>query len=131
MSMLPPRLLSAPTSRTKQQFKAECDINNIMKRYQRDGIITHLKQFGGRYEDVSGAVSFQEAYEIVHNAQAAFGTLPSSVRKRFDNDPGHFMQFALNPANKAEMVKLGLAKEPPSTTPSEPATTTTPAPTPA
>lgn len=101
-------LACAGTSRAKQQFRDECDINTIMRRFQRDGVVSHVARFQGRYEDVTGTVPYDEALRIVMAAEEAFGSLPSSVRLRFENDPAAFVEFATDPKNRGEMVKLGL-----------------------
>ena len=38
-------------SRTRQEFKEECDINNIMRKYKQSGLVEHVKEYGGRYGD--------------------------------------------------------------------------------
>lgn len=97
-------------SRAKQQFRDECDINVLMKKYEKGIAITHLNRYEGKYEDVSQAVDYHEAHNIVIKAQEAFGSLPSSVRAQFENDPGRFMDFALDERNRDELVKMGLAR---------------------
>lgn len=98
-------------SMTKQEFADECDINNIMRNYARTGMISHVNKYQGSYEDVSGAVSFHEAQEIVKKAEEMFYTVPSAVRSKFDNDPGKFLDFVLDDRNRDEMQKMGLLKE--------------------
>lgn len=100
-------------SRTKQEFAQECNINVIMAKYQRDGLLLHVNRFQGRYDDVSGAVPYHEAQNILLAAQDAFMSLPSSVRAQFDNDPGKFLEFASDPGNKERMREMGLLKEVP------------------
>lgn len=101
-------------SRTKQANSAECDINNIMTRFEKTGIIDHVNRFPGGYGDYTGAPSdYHEAMDQVVSAQAMFLTLPARVRARFGNDPGAFLDFVADPANEAELVKMGLAKAAP------------------
>ena len=38
-----------------------------------------------------------------------FLDLPAKVRDRFKNDPGQFLEFATDPSNVDELVKMGLA----------------------
>ena len=94
-----------------QQHKAaECDINNIMSRYERDGILPHVNQYQGQYGDFTGVVDYQTALHLVQDAEDCFMSLPANIRKRFDNDPGQFFDFVSKPANVDEMISLGLAK---------------------
>ena len=106
-------------SQAKQAFKAECDINNIMARYEQNGIVTHMMETQGRYSDFLDAPDYQEGLNQIIAAQDAFGTLPASVRKRFNNNPAEFLDFVHNPDNLDEMIKLGL-RDKPTSQPTEP-----------
>lgn len=97
---------------TKQSMSAECDINNIMAKYEKTGIINHARTIEGRYGDFVGAPEFHEAMNQVLRAEAMFAELPSSLRKRFGNDPAEFLAFAQDPANQEEIYDLGLAERP-------------------
>lgn len=93
----------------RQEMKAECDINNIMAKYQRTGVLDHIKSHGLHYGDYE-ATDFQQAMELLANAQAMFDELPSKARKHFKNDPAEFLSFINDPNNADLMVELGLAK---------------------
>ena len=95
-------------SRTQQNFKKECDINNIMAGYERTGLMSHVARFQGQYGDVTGAVDYHSAQNAVIQETEMFMTLPAAVRSKFANDPGAFLQFVEDPANEAEMRELGL-----------------------
>lgn len=94
---------------TKQEHKKECDINQIMKKYQKTGLVTHLAKHGGVY-GFAPTYTYQEAMNELNRARDQFMDLPSSVRTRFENDPGKFLEFATNPQNIEELRKMGLAK---------------------
>lgn len=93
--------------RTKQSFTAECDINNIMARYQKTGILDFVNQHEPQYGDATGA-DFAAAMQVVAEGQSMFNDLPSELRAQFDNDPAEFLEFVSNPANKKEMAQMGL-----------------------
>lgn len=112
--------VSALPSRTKQAMRDECDINNIMERYQKSGLITHVNRYEGRYEDLTNVVDYGTAFDIVKRAEEMFMTLPSGVRARFLNDPGVFLRFVDDPANAQELVELGLARRRDATPPGVP-----------
>lgn len=95
--------------KTKQSFKDECDINVIMSRYMKTGVIDFVNKHQGRYGDVTG-LDYQSAMQTISFAQSLFHELPSSVRTRFENDPAQFMDFVHDPSNEAEMHSLGLMK---------------------
>lgn len=98
-------------SMTKQNHKDECNINFIMKKYQKTGLINHANTNQGDYGEYE-SMDFQEAMNYVISAQETFDTLPSSTRKRFANSPHEFLQFVTNPENLQEMQKMGLANAP-------------------
>lgn len=106
----PPRvtLECKDESLTKQSFTESCDINNIMAKYQKTGVIDHVNEYGERYGEAT-AVDFHSAMNVVTRAQEMFNDLPSSIRNKFANDPAQFLEFVQNPANSDELVKLGLA----------------------
>lgn len=95
-------------SRTQQSFKDECDINNIMARYERTGIVDHLAKYEGQYGDFIGYPDYHVAMNRVAAADAMFMTLPASLRERFGNSAEAFLQFAQDPANELELIDMGL-----------------------
>lgn len=112
-------------SLTKQAHKAECDINNIMKRFEKTGMLEHANTFKGQYGDFTDVPqSYQDALEQVREAEGMFMTLPAKARKRFENNPGAFLGFVQDPTNREEMIELGLLKpDPPAVEPLEPPST--------
>lgn len=105
--------------RTKQSFKEECDINNIMARYIKTGVLEFAARNEAKYGDFTG-IDFQAAHDVVARGKTLFAELPAVVRERFENSPSKFLDFVNNPANEAEAVRLGLATAP--ATPQAPAT---------
>lgn len=93
-------------SLTKQSMAAECDINVIMARYQRTGVVPQM--IGGRFEDVSHVTSYHDAWNIILEAQDAFLRLPATVRKAFNNDPGEFLAAFEDPESHAMLRELGI-----------------------
>ena len=98
---------------TKQEFVAECDINNIIKQYSATSQLKHIsaRAAQGQYMDLPDDLDFQTSLEIVRQAQEAFATLPSSTRARFENDPQNFLAFLSDPANQDEAIRLGFATD--------------------
>lgn len=104
------RTMNTEKSRTQQQFKDECDINNILKKYVTTGEFTHLTKKNGVYADFSEIRDYRAMVDTVLYAQNAFMALPAEVRKRFDNDPGSLITFLQDPKNVEEATKLGLVE---------------------
>jgi len=95
-------------SLTKQSFTAECDINNILRKYQKTGALDHVNKHEAIY-GFATSHDFQSALEIIRTGQTMFDELPSSIRTKFENDPAKFLDFVQDKNNQAEMVELGLA----------------------
>lgn len=95
-------------SMAQQHFKDECDVNNILRKYESTGLVTHVANGTPSYGDFSSVLEFQQAQNILIEAQDAFEALPASLRKRFDNDPAVMLEFIENPDNREEAEKLGL-----------------------
>lgn len=95
-------------SMTRQSFKKDCDINYIMAKYQKTGLIEHVNRYQGNYGDFLNVDDYQSSLIKVMQANDAFESLPSSLRKRFSNDPAEFLSFVQNPDNRDEMIELGL-----------------------
>lgn len=107
----PVRLNFTGTSRTKQSFKEETDINQIMARFQKTGMLEFVNKHEPQYGDVT-AIDFQTSMESVAKSREMFADLPSKVRDRFNNDPAELLEFLDDPANRDEAVLLGLATPP-------------------
>lgn len=98
--------------RTKSEFVDECDINKIMARYRRTGILPeNARAAAVRYGDFSQIPDFMEMQEKIIAANELFMALPAEVRKQFDNDPGQFIAAADTQEGREVMVKLGLGAE--------------------
>lgn len=97
----------------QQHMKDQCDINLIMKRWQKTGVLDHVKASGGRFIDCDGQ-TFVDACNLVIEAENRFMELPARVRKRFNNDPAQFIEFMDSPSpdDMQEAYELGLVEEP-------------------
>lgn len=102
---------SATESRTKQSFKDECDVNNIMAKYKKTGILPQVIKKNPEYGDFSNPVDFLESMDTVAKAQQQFEGLPAQMRERFENDPYKFLEFCSKKENREEMASLGLLNE--------------------
>lgn len=92
---------------TQQSDKEKSNINNMLKKYIRTGVISRVKNFEAKYGDVTG-IDFRQAMELIVGARESFYELPSDVRKRFDNNPEKLLTFMEDPNNREEAIRLGL-----------------------
>ncbi len=97
--------------KTKQSMRDECDINNIMAKYQTSGLLDFVNKRQPQYGDVTG-VDFTKSMQTVAHATEMFMEIPSSVRKEFNNNPSEFFEFVNNPDNRDQAVAMGIFKEP-------------------
>jgi len=98
-------------SMTKQSHTDECNINLIMKRFERTGVLEHVTTYSPQWGDFSDTPSsYSDAINQVQAANEMFLSLPSKIRARFDNDAGAYIDFVQNPANAEELNELGLTK---------------------
>jgi len=96
--------------RTQQQFKKDADINNIMKKYRKTGLLmdpnvvpTRKPMFG----DFVG-FDFVSMFNKIKDINAAFDRLPAKTREFFDNNPSALLDFMADDKNNEKAVELGL-----------------------
>lgn len=94
---------------TKEAPANEVDINKIMDRYLKTGVLPEPRP--AQYGDATAVPSYEEAMNIVNQGREAFEALPAKIRERFANDPAQFLDFVNDEANYDEAVKLGLVAE--------------------
>jgi len=110
---VPVRFATTGYSLTDQSMAPECDINKIMLRWQKTGVLEHRNTFEGQYGDfINVPQDYHSAMNQVIEAEEMFSSLPAKLRKRFGNDPGAYLDFVADPENSDELVKMGLAKAP-------------------
>ena len=95
-------------SLTQQQFKEEADINTIVDRFLKSGVLPSAATMP-QYVDYEGVFDFQSAMNVVRQADDNFMRLDAKVRARFNNSPQQFLEFFANPENVDEAIRLGLA----------------------
>lgn len=97
-----------PNGKTQQHFKSHCDVNSIVEKARRSGLISHLNAKKPMFADVSSIPDYQSALAAVNVARESFSGLSSKVRERFNNDPARMVSFLSDKDNFDEAVKLGL-----------------------
>lgn len=97
---------------TKQEFAAECDINNILEKFSPEALEERLMAAEGVYRDFSEDLTYEEARQLVSDCDDAFMSLPAKVRERFMNNPQLLIDFLDDASNDEEAIKLGLKVRP-------------------
>jgi len=96
-------------SLTEQQFAEESQIINKIRKYDSQGFFDSINSNPAQYNDFTQVRDLADAIDQIEQAKDAFQTIPSDVRKKFNNSPSEFFNFASNESNYDELVKLGLA----------------------
>lgn len=101
-------------TRTQQQFKNDCDVNQIVAKFRSTGTISHLRNSqNGVYVDLTTMpVDLMAARQIVLTAEAAFNEIPAQHRQFFGHDPVNMINFLSDPANDEQAIKMGLKVRP-------------------
>lgn len=99
-------------SLTQQHFAHEADVRNIIKQYDKTGLIANVQRGVAHYGDYSEVNEYREALDLVNDANNMFAELPAQLREMFQNNAGTFLEFATNPQNENKMIELGLKEAP-------------------
>jgi phage internal scaffolding protein len=100
-------LVCKDPSLTQQQFAEESDINTIVDRFMKSGVLPEPSTMP-QYVDYEGVFDFQTAMNVVRQADENFMRMDARVRSRFDNSPQKFLEFFADPDNRDEGRRLGL-----------------------
>lgn len=94
---------------TQQHFERETNINSIVSRYQKTGVLPTALirevQFGEVGPDLISSLNKIKA------AKEQFQLLPAKIREEFKNDPDVFMRFLADPHNYEKAKSLGIVEE--------------------
>lgn len=99
-------VLECGPGRTKQSFKDECDIQNILSRYHKTGMVSHLAAGVPRFVDVSEVGSYREAMERMLAAKDYFMKLPAKVRAEFNHDPAEYVELLSSEGAQERLEEL-------------------------
>ena len=87
---------------TVQDQHDSTEINRILDRFQRTGLIEHVNKNQAQYGEFS-QYSYHENLNMIHTIQESFDELPSQVRKQFENDPQKWIEYLGNPDAISDM----------------------------
>jgi len=94
---------------TQQHFERETNINSIVSRYQKTGVLPTALirevQFGEVGPDLVQSLNKIKA------AKEQFMQLPAKIREEFGNNPDQFLKFLADPHNYEKAKTLGIVEE--------------------
>lgn len=94
-------------SKTRQSELDAADINKILKRFEKSGILPMTNREGA-YLDVSEVGDYRSALEQVRKADEYFAGLPADSRAIFENDPAVFLDAVNDPTQLHKLVDAGV-----------------------
>lgn len=98
----------ASVSRAQQHFLKESDINNIINKYRKTGVLGSPVRRPTYFGDFTDLGDFQTVHNKLIEANTAFMTLPAKVRDKFKGNVNELLTFINNPDNANEARELGL-----------------------
>ena len=112
-------------SRTKQAFKDEVDINNIVRKFQ-DGVVPVMNNLEPQYGD-SPTMDLKEALDSVFAVKGEFANLSNDQQSLFDYSEANYFDFLANPDEFLHQIRdkfgsqseANLGSDSPSAEPSE------------
>lgn len=113
--------VSTAPDRTQQHLRDEVNINNIIAKYNKTGIIEHVTRNRLKYGEFADLADYATNLDKVAKAQQSFETLPATLRNEFKNSIEGFFEFIRKPENKEQCVKWGIFDPPKDPKPAAPA----------
>lgn len=99
-------------SRTQQHVADLCSPKRLIEKYGSRRLKEALDRIPSMYSDVPLASDYKEACDVIARGEMSFSSLPSGLRKRFDNDPYKLLEFLNEDKNRDEAITLGLIPKP-------------------
>lgn len=98
----------------QQQFKDDCDINLILKKYGIDRVAPESVQIPvEHFRDVSATPKdLTAAYNLIRESEEMFYELPAELRRAVNDDPRRLMELAQSENGIKELQRLGFGLPP-------------------
>lgn len=98
-------------SKTAQSFSKEANINTIIAKYKKTGMLTDPLTNATRqpyYGDFTNGNDYFDMTVKMQKIKDDFQKIPGQIRAKFNNDIGTMLDFINNKDNLKECVQLGL-----------------------
>lgn len=99
-------------TRTQVHFQDGCNINNILKKYKKTGVIEHVNRARAMYGDFSEYKDVAQNLDKTAKAVQLFESLPAELRNEFKNSIPGFFEFVGDAKNFDRCVELGIFDKP-------------------
>lgn len=108
--------VSSRPSRTNRDFASDSDINVIVSRFLKTGLLPTVSSVP-QFADLTAIPRGTDALLAIRRAQASFERLPLSIRDALGHDMSKFESWLNDPANKDLALKYGFLKPVPQSKP--------------
>lgn len=102
-------------SLTSQEFKEECNINVLLKKYAVQANLLGMplsevipQPSAENFGDFTNVEEFQQSMNRVAEVKGMFDALPSDIRQRCGNDPANFLRMCQDENNFKEFADRGI-----------------------
>jgi hypothetical protein len=92
---------------TEQSHKKMCDVNNIIRKYDKTGLLTHVSNMEYRFGAMS-SMDFKQMNDQIAEFKSNVEALPSSIRKELGVTPMNVLKWFEDPKNRDRAIELGL-----------------------
>lgn len=106
-------IVTGGEDKCQQHFKDECDINKIIAKYNKTGILQHVTKARAMYGDFTQFAPFAENMDKVAKATQLFDDLPAELRNHFGNSIPGFFNFITQEKNRQQCIEWGIFDPPP------------------
>lgn len=97
-------------SRTQQNFRDDVNVNTIMRKARRTGVLPVKQPVENYFQDLIGYEDYHTSLNKIMAIDKLFAQLPAKCRNKFKNDPAEILTFLQDPKNKAEAQEIGLIR---------------------
>lgn len=104
------KVLFPAESRTQQHFREQTDINKIMSKAEKTGMIP-VNRMNPKYGDFSDGRTYHESMVRISEIEQEFDKMPAEIKKRFSQNPAEIIDFLSKEENREEAIELGLIEK--------------------
>lgn len=97
-------------SRTQQHYREIVNVNTIMKKAQKSGVLPVVNQ-ESYYAEIPTSYDYKKMLDRIISIDQKFNALPADVRSKFGNDPDQILKYLKDPKNEKEARELGLLRK--------------------